>query len=243
MDLPNNNINGEGGVPLKTFDLFPKLVLDLRLLIWEAALPDTPRLINLMYHRGTSTFGSRTPSLLHACQESREIALTHYKAFTNTTATKVLYLCPRYDTILIGNHCCEHLCDQTCRSRSPLPYHNFTSQFVLDLFFALAGFEGVVSSIDRLGLGWIIATAWHDLELWRKVDQVEHLAVCWDSPPGEERGICLVGPAVDISNGRVSHTAATVQSGWAASLKRGMPTSKKLNVEVVEVLQSSLLSW
>ncbi len=88
---------------LKAFDLFPKLPIELRTMIWRHALPG-PRLVRVMVDEAAPHFGSLEidrhngsgrkythsfnklreqparppPQLLHVCRESRQIALETY---------------------------------------------------------------------------------------------------------------------------------------------------------------------
>jgi 2EXR family len=63
-----------------TFTLFPKLAVELRLRIWELALPG-PRLVEMRSDACPRDNSHRsTPSILHVCSESRAEALKWYTA-------------------------------------------------------------------------------------------------------------------------------------------------------------------
>ncbi|KAF8860147.1 hypothetical protein BDZ45DRAFT_741754 [Acephala macrosclerotiorum] len=72
--------------PLEKFTLFPKLPIELRLKIWDEAMPG-PRVIELLVHHGRNGMGDpgiaytdcKTPSILHASRESRNHVLKKYK--------------------------------------------------------------------------------------------------------------------------------------------------------------------
>ncbi|EWY99464.1 hypothetical protein FOYG_03507 [Fusarium oxysporum NRRL 32931] len=92
---------------------FMDLAPELRLLIWNFALPDqrvlrvtelpTPGGLEL----GLTFFCSaRAPALLHTCRESREVALAHFKPFfkkgaNNHTITRPIYFRPNVDILYI----------------------------------------------------------------------------------------------------------------------------------------------
>lgn len=69
----------------RTFTLFPKLPIELRLIVWEMALPG-PRILKSSLTRTTSGDtcwdlrpSEKSPALLFTCQESRAVAEKSYK--------------------------------------------------------------------------------------------------------------------------------------------------------------------
>lgn len=102
---------------LETFHLFPKLPPELRTRIWEYALPPG-RLVRIFYTEiyypsgtysdedlGQTTFTSNTPApaLLHACAESRIVALRVYKLCLGTAQSPAaIYLDLSVDTLYFG---------------------------------------------------------------------------------------------------------------------------------------------
>jgi hypothetical protein len=69
----------------KMFTLFPKLPIELRLLIWEMALPG-PRVLKTSLPwdldaeiRWNLTPSEKSPAILFSCHESRTVALNHYQ--------------------------------------------------------------------------------------------------------------------------------------------------------------------
>jgi hypothetical protein len=62
------------------FVLFPKLPLELQRLVWKHARPE-PHFIKLLWSPKSVRIYSpaRIPSLLHACSESRQVALKWYQ--------------------------------------------------------------------------------------------------------------------------------------------------------------------
>jgi len=87
-DAAGNSMTG------RRFTIFSKLPIELRLIIWEMALPG-PRCITGWfyrshdYHQETEEHGStirwilifsdKSPVMLYTCQESRAVALGHYQ--------------------------------------------------------------------------------------------------------------------------------------------------------------------
>ncbi|KAM5357450.1 hypothetical protein ACJZ2D_016250 [Fusarium nematophilum] len=93
---------------------FMDLALELRLLIWEFALPDRRvlRVAELPTARGTYEPGpaffcsARPPALLHVCRESREVALTHFrplfkKNIESGEITRPIYFRPKFDILYL----------------------------------------------------------------------------------------------------------------------------------------------
>lgn len=64
--------------PYQTFTAFSQLPIELRLKIWELALPGH-RCLTLARRRGSKSDSLAPPSLLHVCQESRTTAQEHYR--------------------------------------------------------------------------------------------------------------------------------------------------------------------
>lgn len=88
--------------PRHKFHVFAQLPKELRILIWETAMPD-PRVIHLRY-RGGSTLESRTPppALLFACRESFEIMTKFYtKTFGTVLLSASTWFNFRHDTLYI----------------------------------------------------------------------------------------------------------------------------------------------
>src|SRR5436190_18405372 len=66
------------GSPLKSFTLFPKLPIELRLKIWRDSIQ--PRMVKVRYdkaHKRCTSFA--IPAILHASRESRYVGLKTYQ--------------------------------------------------------------------------------------------------------------------------------------------------------------------
>ncbi|KAH7310021.1 hypothetical protein BKA65DRAFT_485238 [Rhexocercosporidium sp. MPI-PUGE-AT-0058] len=82
---PNEEIAVQARGP-KMFTLFPKLTLELRLMVWKCALPkgrliDLDITMNELYYGGQGRSRAPFPILLQVNQESRRETLTHYALF------------------------------------------------------------------------------------------------------------------------------------------------------------------
>jgi hypothetical protein len=90
--------------PTPTFTLFPNLLTELQIKIWEYALPG-PRTIRVHYYDGSFSFGARPPAALYTCRTSREVAGAVFKcAFPLDDKNKNLppiYTDLVYDTIYL----------------------------------------------------------------------------------------------------------------------------------------------
>ncbi|CZS93657.1 uncharacterized protein RCO7_09477 [Rhynchosporium graminicola] len=98
----------------KQFAFFPKLPAELRLMIWELALPGE-RIVRIQEFVESSPhdrilqayqcIGSkaRVPTLLHVCHESRTLALKHYTIILKNRLLKPTYFNPDLDTLLFAS--------------------------------------------------------------------------------------------------------------------------------------------
>jgi hypothetical protein len=106
---------------LRTFSLFPKLPIELRLLVWEMALPE-PRCLEMVqileetgllaphlyskYWKVTpsSSRQDKSPAMLFASHEPREVALKHYQPFKHGYPSiqneRTSYIDPHGDILL-----------------------------------------------------------------------------------------------------------------------------------------------
>ncbi|CZR56325.1 uncharacterized protein PAC_06213 [Phialocephala subalpina] len=106
-----------------TFRLFSKLVPELRLKIWEAARP-VARIVRITKRKqpGLPVVYSpaKVPALLHACSESRQVALRWYElAFqTRQDLSSIIYLDHSCDVPYFSCETCNgDLCSGSERSR------------------------------------------------------------------------------------------------------------------------------
>jgi hypothetical protein len=92
---------------VQTFTLFPKFPAELQLKIWEMAMPG-PRVIKIGYLRELGNFplcqkSPKIPSLLHACHDSRAVALNKIKPHFENASLMPIYCDFEKDTILLMN--------------------------------------------------------------------------------------------------------------------------------------------
>jgi hypothetical protein len=91
------------------FKLFTSLPSELRINIWKQALP-APRIVPVRYSRAFRqyTSGSAPPSLLHVCQESREVFLKSYeKLLLSKKYESSIYIDFTHDTIFFDSLDCS----------------------------------------------------------------------------------------------------------------------------------------
>ncbi|CZR62991.1 uncharacterized protein PAC_12888 [Phialocephala subalpina] len=96
--------------PSPKFHVFTQLPKELRVLIWEAAMPD-PRVIHLRY-QGDRGLKSRTPvpTLLFVCRESFEVMSRYYtKSFGTVLWSASTWFNFQKDTLYIDNQLKKHL--------------------------------------------------------------------------------------------------------------------------------------
>ncbi|KAG4438742.1 hypothetical protein IFR05_005770 [Cadophora sp. M221] len=96
---------GEGDTPCQTFTRFSELPSELRLDIWELALPGS-RVVELLYNttNGRPCY-SRCPPPIHLSvnKEARQVALKRYKlSFATSTTPPNVYVNMEIDQIYIG---------------------------------------------------------------------------------------------------------------------------------------------
>jgi hypothetical protein len=96
----------------RTFDFFPKLPIELRLIVWEMALPASQwlevfQLSSLASPPGTSTYvwksssqNAKAPAILFTSRESRTVALAHYQPLNLPNIERTSYIDPRNDILL-----------------------------------------------------------------------------------------------------------------------------------------------
>jgi hypothetical protein len=91
---------------MASFTLFPHLPTELRLKIWDHALP-SPRLIDLnLSITKTRITTARPPILLSVCAESREAAQRHYaRAFATSTSPAGTWVDPARDVVVLCPPC------------------------------------------------------------------------------------------------------------------------------------------
>ncbi|KAE8454594.1 hypothetical protein EG329_000217 [Mollisiaceae sp. DMI_Dod_QoI] len=90
------------GIPGQEFSPFSRLPKELRILIWEAAIPD-PRILHLGFY-GDSGLRSQTPSpsLLSVCRESLEVMSKFYtKTFGTVLSAPITWFDFQRDTLYI----------------------------------------------------------------------------------------------------------------------------------------------
>jgi len=108
-------------IPPPRPSLFPKLPSELQIQIWEAALPEEPRLVALwlkIWQTNSSTgypedsaedrrkflCKNPPPTLLHVCRQSREVALKKFSLQIKTPIQKCpIYIDPKEDTVYTYN--------------------------------------------------------------------------------------------------------------------------------------------
>jgi hypothetical protein len=107
VDLATGNPLRESIPP--TFTNFANLPPEIRSQIWEYALPN-PRIIHIKgnireLNEGKGCFADSLdhPVLLHACHESRTIALTHYRCAFEPHLRHPVYFDPSQDVLLMQN--------------------------------------------------------------------------------------------------------------------------------------------
>lgn len=101
--------------PLKTFNSFPRLPIELRINIWKIAGQNEPRTINLHFRISEDHSQPEASRLLMACKESRNEALTIYtpckeriRTFgSNRTMSRIVYINFAIDTFFFTS---EDLC-------------------------------------------------------------------------------------------------------------------------------------
>ncbi|CZR60178.1 uncharacterized protein PAC_10074 [Phialocephala subalpina] len=114
QDLPDPDVllHAQVILELDKFEPFPKLPIELRLLIWKMTFK--PRKIRVAlvceslrysWDRGVVGLESRTraPSVLHVSQESRLVGLQHYFALLRDHQRThcVIYVNPEIDTVAL----------------------------------------------------------------------------------------------------------------------------------------------
>ncbi|KUJ24156.1 uncharacterized protein LY89DRAFT_727191 [Mollisia scopiformis] len=84
---PNPKDWTESSKSLRRFKCFPKLPIELRLKIWDHALPDE-HVIEVLWNETTWSFATdcAIPPALHACSESRTNMLRHYTCLEFNTS-------------------------------------------------------------------------------------------------------------------------------------------------------------
>jgi 2EXR family len=89
---------------LSEFTLFPKLPLEMRLMIWKHSLPG-PRLMEVFYEDTTGVCKSTCslPIPLHANREARDVALESYElCFGTKKAPPMIYFNTDIDQLYVG---------------------------------------------------------------------------------------------------------------------------------------------
>jgi hypothetical protein len=114
METTLRGIQGDESRPTitdKIFTFFPKLPTELRLIVWEMALPGERILESRFYYNPDKTLcwcllpSERSPATLFACRESRTIGLKYYQPLTEEGIAKpwVQYFDPKFDTLFSTN--------------------------------------------------------------------------------------------------------------------------------------------
>ncbi|KAL2074174.1 hypothetical protein VTL71DRAFT_7952 [Oculimacula yallundae] len=162
--------------PLKRFKFFPRLPAELRLMIWELALPgervvriqDFPECIHK--HQPSAVcrcIGSkaRVPTLLHVCHESRALALKHYTITFENRMFQPTYFNPNLDILYFAS------VDDFMKFAHPVPVYSFPEDPYFEIFAPyrvsddplypisypprrLTDNEDIESKLRYLAIGW-----------------------------------------------------------------------------------------
>jgi hypothetical protein len=147
-----------GYISTDGFELFPGFPVEVRLMIWEQACC-TERIIPLLPGQG-HLFPRvhpllAVPAVLHACSESRRIALKHY----NLSFHAQIYTNPRYDTLMLHLFFPFQLIDFDLYSR---PEADFNWDAAPGRLAVLLDDIGVhQSDEDESNRAWRTDPAWH----------------------------------------------------------------------------------